>query len=138
MTKQRIEKYCKLQREIAMIEERLRSVENNGTEYLTDVVKGSYKGLPYTQHSIVINGYGSRHIPRLRARMTEKMAECEAVENYIDSVEDSLTWQLLTRRYIEGRTLKETAEMVGYSQNHAWRLISDYFKKMINNDDECC
>ncbi len=55
------------------------------------------------------------------------------VETFIDTVEDSGMRQLLTRRYLEGRTIKETAKLVGYSQKQAARLIHGFFKKMFPN-----
>ncbi len=68
MTKQRVEQYAKLQREIASIEGQLYSWETNSEEYLSDVVQGSTPG-NVNKHNIVIQGYGSRRIPKLRARL---------------------------------------------------------------------
>ncbi len=127
MTKQRIEQYRKLLKEISALEERIYSLEANGGEYVTDVVKDYRTGYP---RPLAISGYGSGRIPRLRARLAEKTAECHAIEEYIDSIEDGLMWQLLTYRYIEGFTIEETAEKVEYSESQTGRLIGKFFENM--------
>lgn len=100
MSKQRIGKYKRLQREIEAIDSQIYSLEMSGEEYLSDVVRASHVELPYSPHSVVIQGYGSRRIPKLQARMAAKIAECQAIEEYIDSIEDSIIGQLRTYRYI--------------------------------------
>lgn len=127
MTKQRIEQYRKLLKEISALEERIYGLEASGGEYVTDVVNDYRTGYP---KPLAIRGYGSGRLPRLRARMAEKTAECHAIEEYVDSIEDSLMWQLLTCRYIEGRTLRETSEQVGYSESQTGRLLGRFFEKM--------
>ncbi|MDL2318082.1 hypothetical protein LJC74_03175 [Eubacteriales bacterium OttesenSCG-928-A19] len=128
MTKQQIGQYKKLQREIAMLEDRIFEAESSG-EYVSDVVQGSMKHPPYAVHNVVIKGYGSSAIPKLAAKKAQRIAECETIEEYIDGLDDSLMRQLLTRRYIEGHTLEETAELVGYSETHVKRLLKDFFAK---------
>ena len=134
MTKRRIEQYISLRREIVMLEGQILSAETTGGEYLSDVVQGSSKSLPYKKHSVVIKGYGSRAVPRLCAKKADLEAECDAVERYIEMVDDSVLRQLLTRRYIEGRTLSETAELVGYSEAQTKRHIKNFLEKMSRND----
>ncbi len=82
---------------------------------------------------LVIKGYGSRAIPRLCERRSRFEADCNEVEHFIEALDDSIMRQLLTRRYIEGNTLKDTAQLVGYSVKQASRLIEDFFGKMSAN-----
>jgi DNA-directed RNA polymerase specialized sigma subunit len=100
------------------------------SECVTDVVQGSSSVIPYAKQSIVVKGYGSQAIPRLQARKAQHEAECEAVERYIEAMGDSITRQLLIRRYIENRTLGETAQLIGYSETQVKRLIKSFFVKM--------
>ena len=130
MTKHRLEQYVKLQREIAVLDEKIYSAGTSGGEFLTDSVRGSSASVPYQQRDIAIQGYGSDAIPRLSARRAARIAECRAIENYIEGIDDSIMWQLLYRRYIEGHSLKDTAELVGFSEKQASRLISGFFEKM--------
>ena len=129
MTKQRIAQYGRLRREIAMIEDKLFDPDSPGDEMVSDLVRTSIDKRGWKVGHVAIAGYGSRAFPRLRERMVAKTIECEAIENYINSVEDSIMWQLLTIRYIEGKSLKETAEQVGYTTGYASKLINDFLKR---------
>lgn len=131
MTKQRVGQYQSLKREIDMLEDRIYKAENSG-DFVTDMVRGSMKGPPYAMHNITIQGYGSKDVPKLAARKARCISECDAIEKFIDGLEDSTMRQLLTLRYIEGRSMEETAELIGYSKNHVWRRISIFFNQ---NDD---
>ena len=130
MTKHRLEQYTKLRREIAMLDEKIAHSGTSGGDILHDSVRGSSAEIPYQQRDIVIQGYGSDAIPRLSARRAARIAECRAIENYIDGIDDSIMWQLLYRRCIEGHSLKDTAELVGFSEKQASRLINGFFEKM--------
>jgi len=127
MTKQRIGQYNSLKREIAMLEEQICKAKTSGS-IVVDVVQSSMRRPPYAQRSIVIEGYGSRSVPKLAARKARCVAECDAIERFIDGVEDSTMRQLFTRRYIEGRHMKEAAKLVGYSERQAIRLLNDFFE----------
>ena len=129
MTRQRLGQYSHLQSEIVMLEGQILTAEIKGEEYLTDIVQGSSAAAPYTKRSVAIQGYGSRAIPRLSKQKARYEAECDAIERYIESVEDSRIRQLLTRRYIEGRQLKEAAPLANYSYSQAKRLLKELFEK---------
>jgi hypothetical protein len=135
MTKQRIKQYSHLQREIIMLQGQILSAEIQGEEHLTDVVVGCSATIPYSKHSVVIKGYGSRAIPKLSARKAKYEAECDAIERFIEAVEDSVMRQLLTRRYIEGRTIKETAGLVGYTPKYISQKIVEFFENNTTNQD---
>ena len=123
MTKERIKKYASLKREIAMLEQQIYVVGETDPviDYANDYRSGKAK-------PIVIKGYGSRRIPRLSRRVTACYAECEAIEHYIDSVDNSTIRQILTRRYIEGKTMRETAAIVGYSESRVRAFLAGHFQ----------
>jgi DNA-directed RNA polymerase specialized sigma subunit len=126
MTKHRIEQYAHLRREIVMLEESISSAESGG-ELVTDYANDYSTGHPRT---ISLRGYGSKAIPRLLARKAELEIECETVERYIETLDDSLMRQLLTRRYVEGYSLSETADKIGYSESQTSRILSKFFEKL--------
>ena len=128
MTKRRLEQYRTLQEEIAMLEARILAAENSG-EYVTDAVRGSSQDIPYQQQTVVIEGYGSSKVPRLLAQKRELVAACETVELYIESIGDSKMRQILTWRYILGKTVEETAQLVGYSESQVKRRVDKLFLK---------
>ena len=129
ITRKQIEQYLSLLREIAMLTDQIYDAENTG-EYAVDMVRGSAKELPYAQHNIVIQGYTSQHVPRLIKRKALLEKECAAIESFIEGLPDSPMRQLFTRRYIEGKSLAETSQLVGYSERQARRIMNNFFENM--------
>lgn len=129
ITKQQIEQYTDLKREIIMLSDQIYNAEN-GREFVVDMVRGSGDEIPYAMHNITIKGYTSQTVPRLQKRKALLEKQCTAVERFVESVEDSVMRQILTRRYIEGRQLADTAALVGYSVRQIKRLIKNFFEKM--------
>ena len=128
MTKKRIEQYSRLRKEIDLLNERILAEESAGGR-ATDVVRGSSNVFPYLEQKITVSGYGTRALPRLYKRKAEREAECKAIEEFVNSIEDSVIFQLFTRRYIEGKQLKEAARMIGYSERRAIQIANDFFEK---------
>lgn len=129
ITKQQIEQYTDLKREIIMLSDQIYDAENGG-EFVVDMVRGSGDEIPYAMHNITIKGYASQTVPRLKQRKVLLEQQCTAVERFVEGVEDSVMRQILARRYIEGRQLAETAALVGYSVRQTKRLIKNFFEKM--------
>ena len=129
ITKQQIEQYTDLKREIIMLSDQIYNAENGG-EFVVDMVRGSGDEIPYAMHNITIKGYTSQTVPRLQKRKALLEKQCTAVEHFVEGVEDSVMRQILTRRYIEGRQLADTAALVGYSVRQIKRLIKNFFEKM--------
>ncbi|MCL2563128.1 MAG: hypothetical protein FWE08_03735 [Oscillospiraceae bacterium] len=129
MSKRRLEQYKSLQSEIAMLGEQILSATaSDGV--VTDMVRGSAAEHPYTSQNIVIQGHGSPRVSRLAARRREHEAECAAVEEYVEAVEDSVIRQILTWRYLLGESVEETSRMVGYSKSQVDRKLKNFFEKM--------
>ena len=129
ITRQQIEQYTDIQREIIMLSDQIYDAENGG-EFVVDMVRGSGDEIPYAMHNITIKGYTSQTVPRLQKRKALLEKQCIAVERFVEGVEDSVMRQILTRRYIEGRHLADTAALVGYSVRQIKRLIKNFFEKM--------
>lgn len=129
ITRQQIEQYTSLKREIAMLEDQIYDAGCAG-EFATDMVKGSMHEIPYAMHNVVISGYTSQHVPKLKKRKAALEAQCAAIERHIEGVGDSTLRQLLIRRYIEGKGIAETSRLVGYSERQARRIINGFFEKM--------
>ena len=130
MTKQRLVNYIKLKLEIKALEESIKTAERFGTDAVIDVVKSAAE-FPYKKHDTVIKGFGSSSIPRLRARLVEKKLECQAIENFVNSINDSIMWQLLTFLYIEDKKIREAAALVNYSESRVKQLLKEFFEKLI-------
>lgn len=133
ITRQQIEQYTDLKREIIMLSDQIYNAENGG-EFVVDMVRGSAKEAPYATHKIIIKGYASQTVPRLKQRKAMLEKQCAAVELYIEGLPDSLLRQIITWRYIYGKSLAETARQVGYSESQTKRHIKKFFEKMTRND----
>ncbi|MEA4927560.1 MAG: RNA polymerase subunit sigma-24 [Candidatus Limiplasma sp.] len=108
MTRQRLEQYRALDREIRMLDERLRS-----TALVSDSVRGSDAEPPYTEHAITITGVDQAALHRLERKRIRARMEQRAIERFIDSIEDSLTRTILEERYIRGGSWAQVATTVG-------------------------
>lgn len=132
ITRQQLEQYIDLKREIAMLTEQICAAD----EIVVDRVRGSDSEAPYTLHSVVIEGYATRRGGRLRKRKAVLEERCAAIELFIEGLPDSLVRQLFTWRYLEGLSMADAARRVGYSERHAKRLIKN-FLKMSPNVPKC-
>lgn len=108
MTRQRLKQYRALEREIRMLEERLRSVAP---------VSGGVRGVdvrsPNAEHAITVTGVDQAALNRLEHRRIQARAERSTIERFIDGIEDSLTRTVLEERYIRGSAWAQVAMVAG-------------------------
>ncbi|MFT8347698.1 DUF1492 domain-containing protein [Clostridium saccharoperbutylacetonicum] len=125
--------------EIATIEEQINKL-NLPSMMSADKVKGSSPCFPYTAMSFYIEGvdleeYNSK-TKRLKNRLIKKKNELlelqEELQNFIDRIEDSLTRQVITLRFINCLSWDEVADRIGTSSSaDSVRKISERFLKNI-------
>ena len=105
-----------------------------------DKVIGSSKSFPYTTMSFHIEGVDAedynRRTKRLKNKLVNKKNELlalqEEVQNFVDAIEDSLTRQIITLRFINCLSWNEIAEKVGVNSSaDSIRKISERFLKNI-------
>lgn len=133
ITKQQIEQYTDLKREIVMLSDQIYEAESSG-ELAVDMVRGSSDEIPYAMHNITIKGYTSQTVPRLQKRKALLEKQCTAVDLFVEGLPDSMTRQIITWRFIYGKSLAETAQQVGYSESQIKRKIKNFFAKMAPDD----
>lgn len=131
ITRKQIEQYTALKREIAMLEDQIYSAECSG-EYVTDMVRGSTKEIPYAMHNVVIKGYTSQHVPKLHKRKAAREKTCAEIEQFVERIDDVVLRQIITWRYIDGKTVAETAKLSAYSVRQIHRMVSAFFEKMAD------
>jgi len=83
----------------------------------------SRKELLLVERQMMAMGEESHQTPRLKERLEKLTAELDMVNDYIDSLDDSLSRQLITLRYVEGMTRKDVGAFVGLSEVQAGRRI---------------
>ena len=116
-----------LRREISQLTaeiERLR----DAIPHATDVVKASAREYPYTEGCVTVSGIDltAAEARRYSLEISQKLSErsirrdqlldlADSLEREINKLPDSRHRQVLRLRYIEGLTIEETAEQMGYS-----------------------
>lgn len=107
---------------------------------VTDKVKGSSHDFPYTARNFTIEGvdaddYG-RKAAALERKLIKKRDELidlkDKAQDFINGIEDSLTRQIISLRYISCLSWYEIADKIGGSASaDSVRKISErYFKKL--------
>jgi len=131
MSKERLEGFYDKRVEVAVLEQRISEMPD--MEDYADVVNGS-TGAGYTMRRIIIRGRGEsvikkRHEVRLAKKEKELSEEFEAIVEFIESFADGGTRQILEVRYIDGKTIEETAELVHRSKSNVKQRLKEFFEK---------
>lgn len=130
MDKNTLKHYRPLKREVDMLQERI-----NQLPYACAVVTASSREHPYCQHMEVIEGHPSPEDQIKRRRMEARKAVCQQriddIEQFINSVEDSLVRQVLLYRYADGLKWRDiTAKLDGmYSEDQLRKKIERFLIK---------
>lgn len=105
-----------------------------------DKVVGSSPFFPYTAMSFNLEGIDvedyNRRTKKLRNKLIKKKDELlslqEEMQNFIDGIEDSLTRQIITLRFMNCLSWNEIADKIGSgSSSDSVRKISERFLKNI-------
>lgn len=139
MTKAELGEHIRLGDEIKLLENKIKELEAHGSKTSTDVVKGSSKHFPYTEHPIKITGFDEEYADRVEASIRRKInrlknlrlqreKEAERIFEFINSQKDSRTRQVLTYVYIDGKTQKEVGKIMHLDQSIVSRTISSVIK----------
>lgn len=123
-----------LRREISQLTadiERLR----DAMPHATDVVKASAREYPYTEGCVTVSGIDltATEARRCSVQISNKLSDLfdrkmqllnitEAAEQRIKQLKDSRYRQVLQLRYIEGKSVEETAVDMGYSEANIYFL----------------
>ena len=119
MTRERLDQYLDLKREIFLLEAEIESLSDKAGEIVTDVVSSSAE-FPFSKHSVLISGLCVRDLERLEARRqlrSERKGrvyrEAMEIDRFIDSIEDSQMRQLLSLKYLTGMSWRQVARRLG-------------------------
>jgi Transcriptional regulator, contains sigma factor-related N-terminal domain len=123
MTKAELGEYIRLGDEIKLLEGKIKELEQPGSLISTDIVKGSSKSFPYTEHPIKIIGLDEEYADQIEASIRRKSVrlknmklqreeEAERIFDFINSQKDSRRRQILTYAYIDGKKQREIAKIM--------------------------
>ncbi len=129
MTKEMLQSYRSKKDEIAELDWVLRHRWQDEGLIGNDVVFDYRKGYPRPQ-SVV--GFDYARYDRLQDRDNAKKAlleqECSEIEEFVESIPDSLTRRIFRMMFIQGKKQKDVAKAVHLDQSRISRKIDDYLK----------
>lgn len=147
MTKDELKQLAFLKGEVAMLEIQIEEVKKKINKYRTsDSVKASQTEFPYTQHSVLVSGIPEKsysgawelrkELAELKLRLQAREAECDweyiRLNNYIQSIDDSLIRQILTYKFIENLEWEEVATRISNhdTENSVRKKFERFLKKI--------
>ncbi|NFD28808.1 RNA polymerase subunit sigma-24 [Clostridium botulinum] len=118
MNKEELKQLRYIKSEIESIKKQLSDLDYT---VATDKVRGSSSYFPYVQRSFTIEGVDyeeyNRKTIRLRKKLSRRISELmdlmEETNEFIEAIEDSLTRQIISLRYINGLTWEDVANSIG-------------------------
>lgn len=110
MTAERLKQFRHLKKEIEDLEQRIKRISRS---QVTDVVSGSDREYPYTQHHVTITGIDQRALRRLQRKRQACKKEYDEIAMWIDSIEDSQLRMIFRARYLDGYKWVRVARKVG-------------------------
>lgn len=122
MTKTELSQLYYLNREIEQQKRELSMLEAKGSGHVSDIVTGSNADFPYQLKKFYISGEvtsvrDTEEIYELKELIALDIKRClierVRLERYIQTVQDSLTRQVLTLRYVNGLSWLQVAMSIG-------------------------
>jgi len=122
VTKKELSQLRYLNKEIELLKQQIDEAENAVEIYsASDVVEGTNPVWPYQKRTFHIEGVAvpdyERRVERLRKKLQRRLEDLmnkrEELEEYIETVPDSLIRMILTLRYINGLSWRQIANHIG-------------------------
>lgn len=94
-------------------------IDNLESEIVTDRVRGSDVEHPYIEKTYIIRGlaYDRRKIKRLKEKLQRRVDDLidlvVEINEYIETIDDSLLRQIITLRHVNGLTWDQVAASIG-------------------------
>lgn len=109
-----------------------RSIQNIHSGYAKDSVKASSPNFPYTEHTVVVEGYTEgehqRALTDLEIKKEHWMHQVRVAERVLNRVEPEMQ-DILRRYYENGQTMEEIGEALGYTKGRISQKIKVFFSE---------
>jgi polyhydroxyalkanoate synthesis regulator phasin len=138
MTRKELSQLRHLGKEIELLKQQIANIEYKAS-MTHDIVKGSNTSWPYEAKTFHVEGIAmpeydkrlGRLKNKLQRRLEELMEKREELEEYVDTVPDSLIRQIITLRYINGLSWQQVAQHIGggNTADGVRKLCNRYIKK---------
>lgn len=136
MTKRELIQYRSICAEIDEINIKLKDSTVYGT------VRGSDANFPYVQRSISVEGVTStKDNTRLLTKLERLKRQKECIENFVDSIDDSLTRRIFEYRYLTGKKImswqKIAYKINAHDEQYPRRIHNNFLKNLkFDENDE--
>jgi len=116
MDKNQLRQLRHLKSEIRLLKQQ---IDNMESEIVTDRVRGSDVEHPYIEKTYIIRGlaYDRRKIKRLKEKLQRRVDDLidlvVEINEYIETIDDSLLRQIITLRHVNGLTWDQVAAHIG-------------------------
>lgn len=140
LTKQILDDYLKLRRELERINKKLDYYANTPIRASHGVVQGSTRGFPYRECHIVVGAPSmadtqerEKKVRQLMAKLGERKKEYEQMKMDIDiaieNIEDMEMRQIFQYKYIDEMSNQEIGEELGYDRTTITKKINRFLEK---------
>lgn len=138
MDQEKLSRLLTIQKEIDIIKREINDTTAKGAPYVTDKVTGSSSSFPYSKRHFKISGYDfdayyaklDRLNKKLNNKLCELMDERDKLNDFIETVDDSVMRMILTLKYVNGLTWHQIGNEIGYSERHCKRRYKKFFEKL--------
>ena len=129
MTKDRLKKLKSLKKEAEHLESHINNLPFSTGDYVADTAKDYSNGFPRT---IIIQGYSTEkydaHKRRLKKKLVKINDEIEALEEWLDKIEDAEIRDILRMQYEMGLSQEEIADDLGYVRETIARKLKKFWE----------
>lgn len=129
MTREQLEEYRSKKEEIAELTYKLQHIGDNDEMVGNDVIMDYKSGYPVPQSVVGVDWdkyYNAKK--RYTSRLGKLQEECDAVEQFVEDIEDSMTRRIFRMYYIDGISQRDVAAAVHLSQTAISKKISEFLK----------
>lgn len=128
MTREWLESYRSMKEEIQELNYKLGHIMEDDTMVGSSTILDYRSGFPVPQGVV---GIDWDRYDRLKSQYRNKIRtleeKCSAVEEYIESISDSMTRRIFRMYFLEGRKQKEIGKAVHMDRSRVSRKINDCF-----------
>lgn len=137
--KELLKQYNSILEEIKELNRDIERLERKEIKHEIDKVKGSNSEFPYQPRSFTIAGYNVQEEEQILKRILTKKNilykrknKCEdlklQIEEFIDTIPDSLTRRVFRYRYIDGLSWQAIARRIGkFEESYPRKIIHDKY-----------
>lgn len=133
MTKKELEQYCKMCKEVVYLQKRLDKLYDRDVPEISGKVQSSAPDYPCIMRRVSVQMYEPKandERNKVIALLEDRQRRCEEkmleIERYIDKIEDAELRQIFELRYMEGKKLREIAEVLNLDLSGIGKKISNY------------